>query len=277
MFLNAASSRRSFSIPININLHGARRRQTRELLNTTVVQEHECCRGADSREGQGAWTQMPVSSVGEDRAILLGFTMMAFSVLMFFVVGITVVKPYINSNWEGQVDCVLRQTDIPEEWVDCRGVSTVPCLRVMVNLTASNQEAFLHFDEETVLLGTECFYIPKCQMDRKALQDEVKKLKSSLDSHLGSTSCCLSDTNRHPSHVILNKKYTLRKILLALLWPCLMLGGGALLVGLVKLTQCLANLSSEVCNETTKGRLPSRYTQYKLYRLLRRSSMQFPS
>lgn len=123
----------------------------------------------------------------------------------------------------------------------------------------------------------QCFYIPKCQMDRKVLQDEVQKLKSSLDNQLGSTLCCLSDTNRHPSHVILKKKYTLRKTLLALLWPSLMLGGGALLVGLVKLTQCLANLSSEVCNETTRGRLPSRYTQYKLYRLLRRSSVQLPS
>lgn len=39
---------------------------------------------------------MPTSSVGEERAILLGFTMMAFSVLMFFVVGITTVKPYID-------------------------------------------------------------------------------------------------------------------------------------------------------------------------------------
>lgn len=33
--------------------------------------------------------------VVEDRAILLGFAMMAFSVLMFFVVGITVLKPYV--------------------------------------------------------------------------------------------------------------------------------------------------------------------------------------
>lgn len=39
---------------------------------------------------------MPTSSVGEERAILLGFTMMAFSVLMFFVVGITTVQPYID-------------------------------------------------------------------------------------------------------------------------------------------------------------------------------------
>ncbi|XP_068995567.1 calcium-activated potassium channel subunit beta-3 [Embiotoca jacksoni] len=219
---------------------------------------------------------MPVSSVGEDRAILLGFTMMAFSVLMFFVVGITTVKPYVNSNWEEEAGCVLRQTDIPEEWVDCRGVSTMPCLRVTVNLTASNQGAFLHFDEEPVLFATECFYIPKCEMDRKALQDEVQRVKSSLDGQLGSASSCLADHARHPDHVILSMKYTLSKALFALLWPCLMLGGGALLVGLVKLTQCLAHLSSEVSSEAARGRLASRHTQGKLYRLLRRSSMQSP-
>lgn len=46
--------------------------------------------------------------------------------------------------------------------MDCRGVSTVPCLRVTVNLTGSNQTALLHLDEELVLhalevqiLGTE--------------------------------------------------------------------------------------------------------------------------
>ena len=44
----------------------------------------------------GLKAQTPVSSAGEDRAVLLGFTMMAFSVLMFFVVGITTVKPYVN-------------------------------------------------------------------------------------------------------------------------------------------------------------------------------------
>ncbi|XP_047446046.1 calcium-activated potassium channel subunit beta-3 [Mugil cephalus] len=275
MFLNTASPRRSFNIPININLHGARRRQTRELPHTTVALEHEGSRGGDGRGGEGARTQMPVSSVGEDRAILLGFTMMAFAVLMFFVVGITVVKPYVNSNWEKTASCVLLQTDILEEWVDCRGVSTVPCLRVTVNVSGFNHEAFLHYDEESVTLATECFYIPRCQMDKKALQDEVRKVKNSLDSQLASAASCL--TSNSTRHVILGRKHTLRKTLIALLWPCLMLGGGALLVGLVKLTQFLAHLSSEVCSERARGKLTSRCTQGKLYRLLRRPSTQSPS
>ncbi|XP_029309261.1 calcium-activated potassium channel subunit beta-3 [Cottoperca gobio] len=308
MFLNTASPRRSSTVPVNINLQGARRRQTRTTLTNRITtqqevyiyswmrvtaQEQEWSRGLDERGGQQrVRTQTPVSSVGEDRALLLGFTMMAFSVLMFFVVSITMVKPYVNSNWEEKVRCVLLQADILEQWVDCRGVSNVPCLRVTVNLSDSNQRAFLHFDEESVLLAPEvgiygckiqssflsqCFYVPKCHMDRTELEDEVLKVKCSLDAQLGITSACFTDRTGHPGDVILSRKYTFKKTVFVLLWPCLMLGGGALLVGLVKLTQCLAHLSAEICSEAAVGRLTSRYTLGKLYRLLWRSSMQSPS
>lgn len=49
----------------------------------------------------------------------------------------------------------MLRTEILEEWVDCRGVSTVPCLRVLVNLTGSNHTALLHLDEELVLHALE--------------------------------------------------------------------------------------------------------------------------
>lgn len=68
----------------------------RELLHTTAAQELEWSRDWDVRGGQRARAQTLASSVGEDRAMLLGFTMMAFSVLMFFLVGITTVKPYVS-------------------------------------------------------------------------------------------------------------------------------------------------------------------------------------
>lgn len=59
-----------------------------------------------------------------------------------------------SSNWE-EAGCTLQRTEILDEWVDCRGVSMVPCLRAQVNLTASNQTAFLHFDEEPLLHALE--------------------------------------------------------------------------------------------------------------------------
>lgn len=62
-----------------------------------------------------------------------------------------------SSHWEEEAGCVLVQADILTEWVDCRGVSTVPCLRAAVNFTGSNQSAFLHLDEESVLLAPEVF------------------------------------------------------------------------------------------------------------------------
>ncbi|XP_076000860.1 calcium-activated potassium channel subunit beta-3 [Genypterus blacodes] len=277
MFVNATSTRKNLNIPININLQGARKRQTREFFHPVAAQEQEWSRGVDGQGADRARSQMLVSSVGEDRAILLGFTMMAFSVLMFFVVGITMVKPYNKSNWEEEVSCVLLQATVLDEWVDCRGVSTVPCLRATVNITGSKLPAALHLDEESVLHTPQCFYIPKCQMDRTELQQEVLKVKDTLEAQLGDTLPCFTDQTRFPQDAILRRKYTLRKVLFALLWPTLMLGGGVLLVGLVKLTQCLAHLSSEVCSKTAGGRLTSRYTQGKLYKLLRRSSSHSPS
>lgn len=49
----------------------------------------------------------------------------------------------------------MLRTEILEEWVDCRGVSTVPCLRVTVNLTGSNQTALLHLNEDLVVRALE--------------------------------------------------------------------------------------------------------------------------
>lgn len=118
----------------------------------------------------------------------------------------------------------------------------------------------------------QCFYIPKCRMDRAELQNEAEEVKSSLDAQLVTPSLCLSDHARHPRDAILNRKYTDGEAALALLWPGLLLGGGALLVALVKLTQYLARLSAEACSEAAGGR-----REGKQYRPLRGSSTPPPS
>ncbi|KAM9790360.1 calcium-activated potassium channel subunit beta-3-like isoform 1-T3 [Syngnathus typhle] len=139
MFLNTASLRRTFRIPITINLQAAHRQHARELLHRVTSPENEGSGIAEGQEEQRLRTQKSVASIGEERAILLGFSMMAFSVLMFFVVGITTVKPHVNSKWEEEDSWLLLQTEILDEWVDCRGVSSMPCLMVTINLTHSNQ------------------------------------------------------------------------------------------------------------------------------------------
>ncbi|XP_059915925.1 calcium-activated potassium channel subunit beta-3-like isoform X1 [Gadus macrocephalus] len=233
MFLSATAPRGSYNVPININLQGARKRPTRGLLQSRPVQE-QMWKVADDG---GLKAQIPVSSAGEDRAVLLGFTMMAFSVLMFFVVGITTVKPYLNSNWVERGGCVLVQVELLQDWVECRGVSIMPCLRVTVNHSASGRANLLHHHEDALILAPQCFYIPKCKMEAAALQAEALVVKDNLGEQLGQSLACLTDPAKHRGHALLHRKYSLRR---ALLWPSLMLGGGALLVVLVKLTQQLS-------------------------------------
>ncbi|CAL8281027.1 unnamed protein product [Lota lota] len=257
MFLNRTAPRGSYKVPISINLHGARRRPTRALLQSSPVQEQMRRVGDDG----GLKAQIPVSSAGEDRAILLGFTMMAFSVLMFFVVGITTVKPYVNSNWAERASCVLVQVELLQEWVECRGVSTVPCLRVSVNHSGSSRVALLHHDEDSLRLAPECFYVPKCKTDESALQAEALVVKDNLEEKLGETLACLIDPAKHPDDALLQRKYTLRRALLALMWPGLMLGGGALLVVLVKLTQWLGLMHRDLGRRSPEDRHCSLHVQ----------------
>lgn len=70
----------------------------REVLQYTnaVPKSRRNRGGGPGAGGEKAKAQVPVSSIGEDRALLLGFVMMAFSILMYFVVGIAVVKPCIH-------------------------------------------------------------------------------------------------------------------------------------------------------------------------------------
>lgn len=95
-------------------------------------------------------------------------------------------------------------------------------------------------------------------MDGAELQKEVDEVRNSLDAQLETSSLCLADGARHPRDAILNRKYAYEDALWALVWPCLMLGCGALLVGLVKLTQHLARLSSEMCSGSSSGAVGSR-------------------
>lgn len=55
-------------------------------------------RGGNAAGGgaEKAKAQVLVSSIGEERALFLGFVMMAFSIFMYFVVGIVMLKPCIR-------------------------------------------------------------------------------------------------------------------------------------------------------------------------------------
>ncbi|KAG7277423.1 hypothetical protein CRUP_033378, partial [Coryphaenoides rupestris] len=123
-------------------------------------------------------------------------------------------------NWAENTSCVLVQVEILEDWVDCRGVSSMPCLQATVNLSDFGRPALLHHNEDSLRLAPQALVV-----------------KGNLEELLGEAVSCLADSAKHPDAAILHRRYTLGVALFALQWPGLMLAGGALLVALVKLTQ----------------------------------------
>ncbi|XP_078524137.1 calcium-activated potassium channel subunit beta-3 isoform X2 [Lissotriton helveticus] len=203
-------------------------------------------------------TKKQVSNAGEDRAILLGFTMMGLSVLMFFLLGITILKPYMLSAWKEESNCTTLQTDIMDDWVDCSftcGVdchvqSKYPCLQILVNLSHSGQKAILHYNEEAAQKTPKCFYIPKCQRNKNDLLNIVLDIKDFFDNKNDTPFSCYYSPDSNSEDVILIKKFDRMIVFHCLFWPSLMLIGGALIVGMVKLTQHLSVLCEEYCSST---------------------------
>ncbi|XP_036609695.1 calcium-activated potassium channel subunit beta-3 [Trichosurus vulpecula] len=219
----------------------------------------------------------PPSSAGEDRAILLGFAMMGFSVLMFFLLGVTILKPLMLSTQREEANCTIMDTHVKDDWldcsftcgVDCRGQGKYPCLQVSVNLSHSGQKAFLHYNEEAVQINPECFYTPKCHRDRNDLLNSALDIKEFFDHKNGTPFSCFYSPDSKPEDVVLIKKYDQMLIFHCLFWPSLTLLGGALIVGMVKLTQHLSVLCDEYTNMVREaGNIASQkeLQQYKLWR-----------
>ncbi|XP_051726899.1 calcium-activated potassium channel subunit beta-3 [Ctenopharyngodon idella] len=226
----------------------------------------------DLKCNEKARAQIPESSVGEDRAILLGFTMMTFSILMYFLVGIVMVKPCLHSNWNNFANCSLVQIDLLDEVMDCRGIVSFKCLRVLVNISSPEKTLRLYYDEDFVKSRPkvqsfpQCFYIPKCQQNKTEQETEASNIKHVLSTQGENMTCYLSAT--YPDDAIFRRKYTIQMALYYLLWPSLMLFGGILLVGLVKLNQHLASLCTEISREELLGK-QSKLTEGRIYRFLR--------
>ncbi|KAL7876554.1 hypothetical protein AOLI_G00115170 [Acnodon oligacanthus] len=271
--LLSPSPRGSFSVPVHISLHNVRRRRTRELLQYPAAAQGSQWRKC--RAGEKAKAQAPVSSVGEERALLLGFTMVAFSILMYFVVGIVVVKPCLNSDWGEATDCSVIQAELLNDSDDWRRLSSNPCLQVFVNITASGRRALLHFDEVSVNLSPECFYAPKSQQNKSERLEEAHRIRKYLLNRSGEAISCHPSMGRHSEEAIVKRRYTLRLALQCLVWPSLMLFGGGLLVGLVMLTQFLAHICTEITTREEGEESQATLAQGKLYQLLRcRPSME---
>uniref|UniRef100_A0A4X1VA85 Calcium-activated potassium channel subunit beta n=1 Tax=Sus scrofa TaxID=9823 RepID=A0A4X1VA85_PIG len=91
---------------------------------------------------------------GEDRAILLGLAMMVCSIMMYFLLGITLLRSYMQSVWTEEAQCTLLNASITETFncsfscgPDCWKLSQYPCLQVCPLLcrNISRSISFLNF------------------------------------------------------------------------------------------------------------------------------------
>ncbi|MGH0165673.1 UNVERIFIED_CONTAM: hypothetical protein FKN15_072585, partial [Acipenser sinensis] len=99
---------------------------------------------------------------GEDRAILLGLTMIMCSMMLYFILGITILRSYMESVWTEESWCtVLNSSNIGDMTCtfscgsDCYGVSKYPCLQVFVILNSSGEVYRLSHTEETLGINPE--------------------------------------------------------------------------------------------------------------------------
>ncbi|KAG9343598.1 hypothetical protein JZ751_013768 [Albula glossodonta] len=203
-----------------------------------------------------AKAQVPVSSVGEDRAILLGLSMIGFSLLTYFLFGNVLVIPYLRSIWTEECNCTV----IKVGWTNSTGDFGFPCLRVVVNLSLSadlSQRAMLHYNEDTIDLPVKCFYIPKNQQNRTARQEEAQFISEFFQAKTGIAIPCLiqpmSDEEGHWGDernvrdvAIVTRKYSGWLVARYMSWPTLMLVGGVVTIGLVRLSQQLSYMAAQL-------------------------------
>uniref|UniRef100_A0A3B4H7E0 Si:ch211-247n2.1 n=1 Tax=Pundamilia nyererei TaxID=303518 RepID=A0A3B4H7E0_9CICH len=188
---------------------------------------------------------------GEDRAILLGLSMVFFSIMMYFVVGITIllifkkVFVFFSSVWTDETRCTIVNSTIVWDvncsyscGTECWKRSRYPCLQVYVSLNSSGKVVRLFHNEETQDNNPECFYIPKCRKDYAAMQVLVQNISERLRSQ--HTLQCFVDRTDKTDSAILTQIYSQIAVFHSLFWPTCTLIGGSVIIAMVKLTQYLS-------------------------------------
>uniref|UniRef100_A0A8C5QXB0 Calcium-activated potassium channel subunit beta-2 n=2 Tax=Anura TaxID=8342 RepID=A0A8C5QXB0_9ANUR len=192
---------------------------------------------------------------GEDRAILLGLTMMVCSIMMYFLLGITLLRSYMQSVWTEEAQCTLINASITETFncsfscgPDCWKISQYPCLQVYVNLTSSGQKVLLYHTEETLKVNSEvrrqCSYIPRCGKNYEESMSLVNIIMENFKKHQRFS--CFYDPEGNQKNVILTKLYSSNVLFHSLFWPTCMMVGGIAIIAMVKLTQYLSLLCERI-------------------------------
>uniref|UniRef100_A0A8D3BY13 S100 calcium binding protein P n=1 Tax=Scophthalmus maximus TaxID=52904 RepID=A0A8D3BY13_SCOMX len=182
---------------------------------------------------------------GEDRAMLLGLSMVFVSVMMYFVLGITILRSYSDSAWTDEASCTIVNSTIMWDvncsyscGTECWMSSRYPCLQVYVSLNSSGKVVRLLHNEETQDSNPECFYIPKCRKNYATTHATVQNISDRLRSQ-HTVQCFVDPTDRVDS-AILSQIYGRVAVFHSLFWPTCTLMGGTLIIAMVKLTQYLS-------------------------------------
>ncbi|MCJ8737803.1 hypothetical protein PDJAM_G00028270 [Pangasius djambal] len=198
---------------------------------------------------------------GEDRAILLGLSMIFFSVMTYFVLGITMVRSYSDSVWTEESSCTVLNSTIIREincsyscGAECWKSSRYPCLQVYVSLNSSGRILRLSHNEEAQEANPECFFVPKCRKDHATMHALVLNISERLK--VQQQVRCYSDPAEQQDSAILTRLYGRAAILSSLLWPTCMLVIGLLIVAMVKLTQYLSILCERISRIKRTGLSP---------------------
>ncbi|XP_066478224.1 calcium-activated potassium channel subunit beta-2 isoform X3 [Tiliqua scincoides] len=188
---------------------------------------------------------------GEDRAILLGLTMMVCSIMMYFLLGITLLRSYMQSVWTEETQCTLLNASITETFncsfscgPDCWKTSQYPCLQVYVNVSFSGQKCLLYHTEETMKINAECSYIPKCGKNFEESLSLVNVVMENFKKYQHFS--CFYDPEGTQKNVLLTKLYSSNVLFHSLFWPTCMMIGGLAIVAMVKLTQYLSLLCERI-------------------------------
>ncbi|XP_062306807.1 calcium-activated potassium channel subunit beta-2 isoform X1 [Osmerus eperlanus] len=190
---------------------------------------------------------------GEDRAILLGLSMVLMSVMMYFVLGITLVRSYSDSVWTEESSCTVLNSTIVGDvncsyscGSECWKNSRYPCLQVYVSLNSTGKVLRLAHNEEAQDSNPECFYVPKCRKDYAAAVAMVTNISERLGRQ--QTVPCYSDPEQREDSAILTRLYGKLAVFHSLFWPTCTLIGGTAIVAMVKLTQYL----SIMCDQASR-------------------------
>ncbi|XP_018421819.1 PREDICTED: calcium-activated potassium channel subunit beta-1 [Nanorana parkeri] len=185
---------------------------------------------------------------GETRAVCLGIGMITCSVMMFFLLGVTILPKYIKSVWTAESTCTLAQATFKDK-TNCvhnsnakpESILKYPCLEVLVNLNFSEDNFMLYHTEESPEWNNKCFYIPECKENYTEIKMQIQKIEREFNKS-SSFVCYFDPKGRHKS-IILIRKFGPHKMISYFFWPTSMFTVGLCVVIIVKISQYLAMIS----------------------------------